>query len=106
MHESEEKAELQNKNILVRGYIQPAKDVAEQAGTSKDAHPEGGFFQHVFEYFKYFENVLDNALNNLDEEKMDIKGAIKSLHLFSITQVLQALLQCRKKGIFFSPKEE
>lgn len=88
VNESEEKAELQNKNILVRGCIMPAKDVAEQAGTSKDAHPEGGFFEYVFDYFKYFEEVLDRVLHNFDKEKVDIKGAVKSLHLFSITQVL------------------
>lgn len=101
MNESEEKAELQNKNILVRGCILPARDVVEQAGSSKDAKPEGGFFEHVFEYFNYFEEVLDRVLQNLDKEKIEIKGAVKSLHLYSVTQVLQALLHCRKKGIFF-----
>ena len=42
-----------------------------------------------------------------DQGKSDIRGAVKSLHLFSILQVLQALLQCREKGIFtFKSKEE
>jgi hypothetical protein len=78
---------------LIKGYAQPKTEIAEQSGSLSNNNLDSkieGFYDRVFSYFAYFEGLF-NSLRHTSNNSLrseDIKGAVKSLHLFSIMQVL------------------
>lgn len=80
-----------NKSILIRGYRKT--ELTEQSGSIKADTEE--FFPRVFSYLKHLDAIYDGH-----------SDSIKSLHLFSILQVLQTVLQTRKTFFYQTSEDE